>query len=64
MAGAGATAQPGFLLLAHGGSQQWNDNVRALAARVNRDVPVEVAFGMATRANIQAAADALVKRGV
>jgi sirohydrochlorin ferrochelatase len=54
----------GILLLAHGGSSAWNDNVRALAAQVNRDQPVEVAFGMATRANIQRAADALVSRGV
>ena len=56
--------KPGVLLLAHGGSAQWNDNVRALAARVDEDQPVEVAFGMATRANIQTAIDALVKRGV
>ncbi len=41
----------------------WNDNVLALAARVNREQPVEVAFGMATRANIQRAVDALIERG-
>jgi sirohydrochlorin ferrochelatase len=57
-------AKAGILLLAHGGSAQWNENVRALAARVDTQQPTEVAFGMATRANIQAAADALVKRGV
>jgi sirohydrochlorin cobaltochelatase len=54
----------GVLLLAHGGSEQWNNNVRALAERVNVDQPVEVAFGMATRANIQSAVDALIQRGV
>ena len=61
-----APQQPatGILLLAHGGNEMWNDNVRALAARINKDQPVEVAFGMATRANIQRAVDALASRGV
>jgi sirohydrochlorin ferrochelatase len=57
------SAQTSILLLAHGGSQAWNDNVLALAARINREQPVEVAFGMATRANIQHAVDALIGRG-
>ena len=57
-------AGTGVLLLAHGGSAQWNDNVRALASRVDKDMPTEVAFGMATRANIQTAVDALAARGV
>ena len=57
-------AGTGVLVLAHGGSAQWNDNVHALAARVDKGMPTEVAFGMATRANIQAAVDALVARGV
>ena len=38
-------AGTGVLLLAHGGSPQWNDNVRALASRVDKDMPTEVAFG-------------------
>jgi sirohydrochlorin ferrochelatase len=68
-AGAGAEARqpqarPGILLLAHGGSPQWNDNVRALAVRLDSEQPVEVAFGMATRANIQSAVTALAARGV
>jgi sirohydrochlorin ferrochelatase len=59
-----AQSKPGILLLAHGGSEAWNENVRALAARVNQDQPVEIAFGMATRANIQRAVDTLAARGV
>jgi sirohydrochlorin ferrochelatase len=59
-----AQSKPGILLLAHGGSEPWNENVRALAARVNQEQPVEIAFGMATRANIQRAVDALTTRGV
>jgi sirohydrochlorin ferrochelatase len=60
-------AQPpatGILLLAHGGARNWNQSVADAAAAVNRDQPVEVAFGMATRRNIQAAIDRLIARGV
>lgn len=57
-------ADPGILLLAHGGSAEWNARVTALAAQVDRTRPTEVAFGMATRANIQAAVDHLAARGV
>jgi sirohydrochlorin ferrochelatase len=57
-------AEPGILLLAHGGSVEWNNRVTELAAKVNATRPTEVAFGMATRANIQIAIDKLVARGV
>jgi hypothetical protein len=53
----------GILLLAHGGSAEWNDQITSLAAQVNRTVPTEVAFGMATRSAIQAGVDRLVSRG-
>ncbi len=53
----------GILLLAHGGSAEWNDQITSLAAHVNRSMPTEVAFGMATRAAIQAGVDRLVSRG-
>ena len=53
----------GILLLAHGGSAEWNNHVTSLAAQVNRTLPTEVAFGMATRAAIQAGVDRLVSRG-
>jgi len=59
-----AASTDGILLLAHGGRAQWNDNVRALAASIDREIPVEIAFGMATRAEIQGAVDRLVARGV
>ncbi|MGD9564050.1 MAG: sirohydrochlorin chelatase [Pyrinomonadaceae bacterium] len=53
----------GVLLLAHGGKETWNEEVRKIAAAVNKTTPVEVAFGMATKRNIQNAADNLVRRG-
>lgn len=59
-----ASAQTrGVLLLAHGGSAQWNAHVSALAREVDRTMPTEIAFGMATRANIQGAVDRLRTRG-
>jgi sirohydrochlorin ferrochelatase len=54
----------GVLLLAHGGQAQWNERVNDVAQRVNQQMPTEVAFGMATRANIKTAMDRLVARGV
>ncbi len=54
----------GVLLLAHGGSSAWDANVQAIADEVNRTMPVEVALGMATRANIQRAVERLEARGV
>ena len=59
-----AYADPGILLLAHGGRPEWNARVTELAAQVDRTRPTEVAFGMATRASIQAAIDRLAARGV
>lgn len=54
----------GVLLLAHGGKQQWNDEVNKLAAQVNAELPTEVAFGMASKRSIQDAIDRLARRGV
>jgi sirohydrochlorin ferrochelatase len=59
-----SSAEPGIVLLAHGGSAEWNTRVSELAATVNASRPTEVAFGMATRATIQSAIDKLVARGV
>ena len=56
--------QQGVLLLAHGGNPDWNAQVTKLAQSVDRTKPTEVAFGMATRANIQSAVDRLKARGV
>jgi sirohydrochlorin ferrochelatase len=61
---ASASAQQrGVLLLAHGGGPEWNAHVTKLAGEVDRTLPTEVAFGMATRASIQGAVDRLHSRG-
>jgi sirohydrochlorin ferrochelatase len=57
-------ADPGILLLAHGGSAEWNARVTDLAATVNQTRPTEVAFGMAARTTLQSGIDKLVARGV
>jgi len=57
-------AKTGILLLAHGGQSAWNEEVVRLAAAVNNTMPVETAFGMATKRNIQSAIDRLTARGV
>ncbi|QQS33480.1 MAG: hypothetical protein IPM50_02545 [Acidobacteriota bacterium] len=53
----------GILLLAHGGKDDWNNEVINVAAAANRTMPVEVAFGMASKRSIQQAVDKLVSRG-
>ena len=57
-------AGTGILLLAHGGQPQWNERVLDVVRRVDQQQPAEVAFGMATRSNIQSAIDKLTARGV
>jgi sirohydrochlorin ferrochelatase len=59
-----AAAKTGVLLLAHGGSASWNERVKALAGKVGEKMPIEVAFGMASRPSIQGAVDKLVAAGV
>jgi sirohydrochlorin ferrochelatase len=54
----------GILLLAHGGSPQWNERVAGVAAEVDRQFATEVALGMASRPAIQAAVERLEARGV
>ena len=58
-----AQTKTGVLVLAHGGQPQWNERVLDVVKRVDAQQPAEVAFGMATRANIQSAIDKLTARG-
>lgn len=56
--------RPGVLILAHGGTAQWNERVADVVRASDAVRPTEVAFGMASRPAIQAAVDALAARGV
>ena len=57
-------SSPGVLILAHGGSAAWNERVLGVAAAVDRVHATEVAFGMASRASIQAAIDRLTDESI
>jgi sirohydrochlorin ferrochelatase len=54
----------GVLLMAHGGSAEWDASVLATAAPLREHYPVEVAFGMADAASLQDAAAKLEAQGV
>lgn len=54
----------GVLLLAHGGQQEWNEEVHHVADRVDLTMPTEIAFGMAARSTIQEGINRLTARGV
>ena len=59
-----ALAGQGILLLADEGKAEWNTHVTQLATTVDKQKPTEAAVWSATNANVQAAVDRLVKRGV
>ncbi|HYD72877.1 MAG TPA: hypothetical protein VEF55_07045, partial [Candidatus Binatia bacterium] len=54
----------GVLVMAHGGSPQWNSDVETMLAPVGRDYPLEIAFGMADAVSLQDAVTRLEARGV
>ena len=54
----------GILVLAHGGTPQWNAAVEKAVAPLQAFCPVTVAFGMAQRSSLQAAIQELEEKGV
>lgn len=63
-AAASSASRPGVLLLAHGGSPEWNADVARIAAALDRRQPTELALGMADADAIQSALDRLGRRQV
>lgn len=64
---ASQASQPGtfgVLVMAHGGSADWNQAVRNAIQPLNDTYPTEVAFGMADASSIQEGVRALESRGV
>ncbi len=59
-----AEADVGVLVMAHGGGAKWNGEVEAMLAPLQRDFPLEIAFGMADAASLQEAVGRLEARGV
>lgn len=58
------TDKVGLLLMAHGGSPDWNAAVEDAARTVRQAGPVEIAFGMADAATMQQAVEGLEAKGV
>lgn len=54
----------GVLVMAHGGSVEWNADVLRAVAPLANHYPIEVAFGMADPATLQEAIERLEARGV
>ena len=54
----------GVLLMAHGGSADWNEAVTSVASDIDGVMPIEIAFGMADAGSIERAAERLEDRGV
>ena len=54
----------GVLLMAHGGSSEWNEAVTSVVSDIDGLMPIEVAFGMADAGSIERAAQRLEDRGV
>jgi len=54
----------GVLLMAHGGSSEWNEAVTSVASEIDGLMPIEIAFGMADAGSIERAARRLEDRGV
>ncbi len=55
---------PGVLVMAHGGSPEWNEGVLSAVEPLRDDYDIEVAFGMADPASLQETAAKLEARGV
>ena len=54
----------GVLLMAHGGSSEWNEAVTSIASEIDALMPIEIAFGMADAGSMERAAQRLENRGV
>lgn len=59
-----AEADVGVLVMAHGGGAKWNGEVSTMLAPLQKDFPLEIAFGMADAASLQEAVSRLEARGV
>ena len=64
-ASASPTAETfGVLVMAHGGTEEWDRTVRDAVAPIAAAVPTAIAFGMADADSLQAATTELEQRGV
>ncbi len=57
-------ARPGVLIMAHGGSEAWNQAVEQAIAPLKGTYPIEIAYGMAKTSTMHAAVERLEDQGV
>jgi len=57
-------SRPGLLVMAHGGSKEWNSAVEEAVAPLADNLPVDIAFGMAQAGPLQSALERLESKGV
>ena len=62
--GSSSVDRVGILVMAHGGSPEWNEAVEEAAAPLRSLCPITVAFGMAQRGTLKAAIQELETEGV
>ena len=61
---AGDANRVGLLVMAHGGSAEWNETVSSVVAPLRDELPTAVAFGMANPKTLQVGLDSLRSAGV
>lgn len=54
----------GIVVMAHGGTPEWTQQIHDVVASIDAGVPVEIAFGMADRASLEASIQAIEEKGV
>ncbi len=57
-------SRPGVLIMAHGGSDAWNQAVEQAVAPLRESYPIEIAYGMAKTSTMHAAINRLEDQGV
>lgn len=59
-----SNSKVGLLIMAHGGSDEWNKAVENALVPLRTEISVAIAFGMADPLTLQQAVDSLILRGV
>ncbi len=59
-----SATRSGVLVMAHGGSQEWNQAVEQVVEPLRESYPIEIAYGMAKTSTMRAAVERLEEQGV
>jgi len=62
--GCSGVKKTGILVMAHGGSDAWNNSIMAVLEPLRKSHPIEIAFGMARTTSLHKAVQRLERRGV